>query len=116
MANPLNAKRILKIASLSIFFAFLVGYALFNTRDLVFGVKIQDVNIARAEGDPNLMKITGQAKNAKNLELNGREITIDQEGHFEEALALMTGYNMINIRAEDKFGYTDEKNYQLIGK
>ncbi len=60
------------------------------------------------------MKVTGNAKNATSLTLNGREISIDREGNFGETIALLSGYNIINIKARDKFGYIDEKNYKLI--
>ena len=64
----------------------------------------------------NTLEITGIAKNAIDLTLDGREISIDQVGNFEETIALLPGYNIINIKAQDKFGKVDEKNYQLIYK
>ena len=101
---------------LSVLFVFIVLYAFFNAKDLIFGVKIKNVNIENGAGDEiNIVKITGNAKNAKTLILNGREISIDQEGNFDETLALLSGYNIINLKAEDKFGYKDEKNFRLIG-
>ena len=111
-----DVKKTLKIALLSALFVFITIYAFFNTRDLIFGVKIKNVNIVNSIDKINIIKITGNAKNAKNLTLNGREIFIDQNGNFNETLVLLLGYNVINIKAEDKFGYKDEKNYQLIGK
>ena len=62
----------------------------------------------------SIEKIIGNAKNATNLTLNGREISVDQEGNFNETIALLPGYNIINITAKDKFGYVDKKNYKLI--
>ncbi|HVU84004.1 MAG TPA: hypothetical protein VHC50_04140, partial [Puia sp.] len=63
-----------------------------------------------------VLNITGNARNAIELTLNGREISIDQAGDFGESLALLPGYNIISIRARDKFGHVDEKNYKLIYK
>ena len=62
----------------------------------------------------NTLEITGNAINAVDLKLDGREISIDQAGNFDETIALLSGYNIINIRAQDKFGNVDEKNYQLM--
>jgi len=62
----------------------------------------------------SVMQITGNAKNTVNLTLNGREISINEAGDFNETIVLLTGYNIINITARDKFGYMDEKNYKLI--
>ena len=115
-----DAKKILKVASLSIFFLFIIIYAYFSSYDLIFGVKIKNVSINGlnivdgAKTKENVIKITGNAKNAINLSLNGREISVDQYGNFEENIALLSGYNIINIKAKDKFRNNDEKNYQII--
>lgn len=111
-----DVKRILKVSLLSILFIFIVIYAFFNARGLIFGVKIKNVNLERKVEENNVVKITGNAKNAKNISLNGRNISIDQAGNFDETIILLPGYNIIDILATDKFGYKDEKNYQLIGK
>jgi hypothetical protein len=115
-----NAKKIVKIGGLSIFFLLIIVFAFFNSKDLIFGVKIRNVNI---NGTPiqdgatitaNTIEITGVAKNAISLSLDGREISVDQAGDFDETIALLSGYNIINLRAQDKFGNVDEKNYQLM--
>ncbi|MFA6257045.1 MAG: hypothetical protein WCT29_03325 [Candidatus Paceibacterota bacterium] len=114
-----DAKKI-KIIIVGAFFLFIVVYGFARSTDLIFGVKIKNVKIA---GEPaetlvvrneSVTKISGNARNAINLSLNGREISIDLKGNFEETIALLPGYNIINIQATDKFGYVDEKNYQLI--
>ncbi|MEK7081275.1 MAG: hypothetical protein AAB902_02720 [Patescibacteria group bacterium] len=112
--NP-NLKKIFKIAGLSAFFILIIAYAFFRSKDLIFGVKIKNVNLTDgATVTENIIKLTGNAKNAINLTLDGREISVDQQGNFNETIALLPGYNIINIKARDKFGYIDEKNYKLI--
>ncbi|OGI95601.1 hypothetical protein A2917_03570 [Candidatus Nomurabacteria bacterium RIFCSPLOWO2_01_FULL_42_17] len=109
------SKKVLQISALSIFFLLILIYAFFRSHDLIFGVQIKNVNLTDgAKVGDNILKITGNAKNAINLTLNGREISINKEGDFNETFALLVGYNIINITAKDKFGYTDEKNYKLI--
>lgn len=122
-----DAKKILKIASISIFFLVIIVYAVFRSHDLIFGVKIK--NVILESGAParttvqsggqvsdSIMHVTGNAKNAINLTINGREVSIDQSGNFNETIALLSGYNVIDIRAEDKFGSVDEENYKVIYK
>ena len=110
-----HAKKILQIAGFSVFFLLILGYAFFRSFDLIFGVQIKDVNITDgAKVTNSALEITGTAKNAIKLSLNGREISIDQKGTFNETIALLEGYNIINIGAKDNFGYVDEKNYKLI--
>ena len=106
-----DVKKILKIASLSVFSLILIIYALFRSRDLIFGVKIRNVTLKPSE---SVVRLEGSAKNAINLTLLGREISIDQEGNFDETIALLPGYNIVSIGALDKFGNRDEKSYQLI--
>lgn len=111
----MSTKKILQISALSIFSLFIIVYAFWGSHNLIFGVKIKDVNIIDGAKITNsILKITGNAKNAINLVLNGREITINENGDFNETIALLSGYNIINIKAKDKFGYVDEKNYQII--
>lgn len=113
-------KNTLKITLLSMFFLFIVVYSFFRSHDLIFGVKIKNIQI---DGLPaqagitlknNTLHVSGNAKNAINLTLNGREISIDQAGNFSETIALLSGYNTINIKAVDKFEYVDEKDYKLM--
>jgi hypothetical protein len=111
----LDAKKIFKIASLSLLLLFIIGYALWGTQGLLFGVKIKDVNIIDgAKATDKVLKVTGNAKNAINLTLNDRPISIDQKGNFDETIILFSGYNIINIKAQDEFGNMDEKNYKLM--
>ncbi len=110
-----DAKKILRIGIFIAFFLFIIIYAFFRSYDLIFGVKIKNVNITDgAKIEQSTLNITGNAKNATMLTLNGREISIDKEGNFNETIALLSGYNIVEIVAEDKFGHTDAKNYKLI--
>src|SRR3989344_5215011 len=110
-----NAKKILQIAVSTIFFILIIIYAFWGSHHLIFGVKIKNVNITDGAKVANsIQEITGNARKAINLTLNGREISIDETGNFTETIALLPGYNIINIKAQDKFGNVDEKNYKLI--
>jgi hypothetical protein len=110
-----DAKKIIKIVSLSVLFLFIVLYAFFRSKDLLLGVRIKNVNIVDgAKVTNNIMNITGVAKNATDLTLDGREISVDQQGNFNETIALLPGYNVIELKAQDKFGHVDEKNYKVI--
>src|SRR3989344_1829514 len=110
-----STKKIFQITGLSVFFLLIVIYALFGSHDLIVGVKIKNVNLVDgAKTRESVMKVTGNAKNATKLSLNGREISIDQQGNFTETIVLLLGYNVVNIQAKDKFGYSDEKNYKII--
>src|SRR3989339_883839 len=109
-----NAKT-LKIILVGIFFLLIVVFVFFNSRELIFGIKIKEVNLTdNMKVSESVLTVTGVAKNAVKLTLNDREISIDQKGNFNETLALFSGYNVVTLKAEDKFGNRDAKNYQVI--
>ncbi len=111
----MNEKKILQMIALSVFFVLIIIYSLFRSNYLISGVKIKNVNILDgAKATNNIIELTGNAKNAINLTLNGREISINEAGDFNETFVLLKGYNVVNITAKDKFGYVDEKNYKLM--
>lgn len=110
-----DVKKTLKITILSVFFLLIIGFAFINSIGLLFGVKIKNVNIVDgSKMTSNVLDVTGNTRNAKNVTLNGREISIDKAGNFNETIILHSGYNVITITAKDKFGNMDEKNYQLM--
>ncbi len=109
-----DVKKILKFAILAVFFIFIIVYAFFRSKDLIFGIKIKDVNLIDGTSTTeSVTHVSGNARNAIHLFLNGREISIDQKGNFEETIALSPGYNVVSIVGTDKFGNSDEKIYQL---
>ena len=117
-----DAKKILKIALVSLLFLFIIIYSFFVSKDVLFGVKIKNVNMTAngtavqdgTKAIDNIIKITGTARNANKLSLNDRVISVDLKGNFDETIALLPGYNIISIKAQDEFGNNDEKNYKLM--
>jgi len=112
---PRNFKKILSIALPLFLFAVILSYTYYKTRDLLRGVVLNINGVANGEvfRDPTV-KISGSAKNALKLSVNGREIFIDKNANFAEQLLLLPGFNILTVKAEDKFGYINEKNYKLI--
>jgi len=116
----IDIKKTLKIAVLFVFLIFIMIFAFLRSKDLIFGIKIKDVNInnlpaqTNTKIEDNVIKIKGNAQNAINLTLNDKTISIDQKGNFEETIALFSGYNIVSIKAKDEFGNSDEKNYKLM--
>jgi len=106
------SKKILKIVIISVFFAFIVGYTFFRSKNIIFGVNIKGVNIE--EKEDGILEIAGVAKNAVELSLQGRLISIDREGNFSETISLLSGYNIVEIKAKDKFGNEDRDTYKLM--
>ena len=54
-------------------------------------------------------------KSARNIYLNGKEITIDENGDFKEEIISKYPYTLIVINATDKYEKTREKTFD-VGK
>ena len=112
-----DVKKTVRTGGLLIFLLFIAVYGIFNAQDLIFGVEIKNVNITDGgTSTTSVLSVSGNAENAVNLSLNGRSISIDKDGNFNETIALLSGYNVVSILAVDKFGNSDSKNYKLIYK
>jgi len=110
-----DGKLILKTLFIAFFVLIIVGYGIFQSQKIVGGPKI---TISSPVTGQILTKsdidIAGVATNISAISLNDRPIFIDESGKFSEKLMLYPGYNIIKLRAEDKFGSQVEKDLELV--
>ena len=66
------------------------------------------------KSDSSLVVVRGVAAKAKVITLNGREIFIDKEGNFSELIVVLPGFSIVTLNAEDKFGKTAEKKFEIV--
>lgn len=93
-----------KLALMVVFVLLLVGYGIFNARDLLRGPIIEVFSPAKnIETNENTIDIKGRAENTAFISLNEKPIFISPEGLFEEKLLLLPGLNLIEIKARDRF-------------
>ncbi len=110
-----DGKLILKTLVIAFFVLLIVGYGIFQSQKIIKGPQlsiaspIQGQTVAKSDVD-----IAGVAKNISFISLNDRPIHVDESGHFSEKLMLYPGYNIIKLKAQDKFGSTIEKNLELV--
>ncbi len=92
-------------------------YAILNTRLISQGIDLSINGIENGKiYEEGTLEITGNAKRAKHVLVNGREINLNQEGTFTDFLVLLPGYNIITISAEDKFGKITKKTFDIVRK
>jgi hypothetical protein len=101
------------ILSCVMLFVFIGGFAFIKMKFIFTGVKIE---ASIDQDDSSLVRIKGNAKNATHLLLNGREISINKEGFFEEPLILLSGVSVLTLNAQDKFGNFAEKKFEVVYK
>jgi len=88
---------------------------IFSYEKMVFmikGVKIE-AKIEQTKDSP-LAVISGKAEKAIYLSLNGREIFVDKDGNFSESVAMLPGFSIVTLSAEDKFGKKAEKQFEIV--
>lgn len=91
------------------------GYAVSRSWNLLSGPKL--IIDTPTEGQvikDSFITVNGEVERISSLHLNGRQIFTTPEGHFSESLLLLSGYNIIVMVAEDKFGRQVIKKITLI--
>jgi len=112
MTSGKNIKWWIGRVSFSALFLFIGLFAYYKMDFLIKGVQIT-AHVERDSSSP-LLQIKGNAEHATKLSLNGREIFIDKDGSFSESVALLPGLGVVTLDAEDKFGKTSKKKFEIV--
>ncbi len=92
-------------------------YGFYRARDFLMGPKITIEYPNDGEIIVNsYIEIRGAAKNISFLYLNDRQIFTDKNGLFKEGLLMARGFNIIEIKAKDKFNREIKKIRQIVLK
>ncbi len=109
-SKNMKLKIILISISATLAITIIAGYAYFQSKDILTGPKIQ---ISYPESgislEKELLELTGTAKNIAQININDRQIFINDKGEFGDLLLLQEGYNIIKLSASDKFGRETEQ-------
>lgn len=95
----------------------LTGFVTYNVKDIIVGapLSVRMVKDGATVADP-FLPIQGNAKNAQQVHINGRQVAIDQEGNFSDGVILSPGYNIVTITQKDRFGNEKEKIVHLVAE
>lgn len=113
-----DGKVIVKAILVLVFVLFVVGYGLFQAKNLINGPKIS-LNGPYSKAiivNDDILRLSGTAKNIASITLDDRPITIDESGLFNEVILLFPGLNTIKLFGKDKFGASTEKTIEVIYK
>lgn len=104
-----NFKSIVRYILGGIFFLVLLTYGYFRGYTLIHGGSLTVDGIHDGENTgTNFVVLTGSATHAKELLINGRTVSTDENGKFTDPLILLPGYNVITVLSKDTFGHTSE--------
>lgn len=93
-------------------FAIIALFTYFKMGFVIKGVQVEAT--LDHSGSSSLVTVRGKAPNAVYVSLNGREIFVDRDGSFTEQVALLPGLGVVTINAEDKFGKSSEKKFEVV--
>lgn len=109
---PYRDSTITRIA-LGIFFLLILGYGYFEAQGLLFGPSIT-IGSPVTEVHEEFVKIQGKANRISSLSMNGKQITVTEEGAFSEPYLLAEGANRIVLDARDTYGRTTRKIITIV--
>ncbi len=89
--------------------------AAYNMRDMVLGTPLEVVTATDgATLDDTFLPLSGVARHARELLINGRTVPLDRAGAFTDAIILSPGYNIVEVALKDRFGNTETKTYHWV--
>ena len=114
---PNHPQLIITIALTVIIAGTILGYAYLKTKDYIAGPQVTILSPSNGAALSDLIvEVVGTAKNISSISLDDRNIFVDEQGTFKEKLLLYPGYNIITVKAEDRYKRSVEKKLELIVK
>ena len=91
------------------------GMIIYNSKDAIFGAPLTIYTTQNGTTlKESFLPISGNAKHAQELLINGREIAFNRSGEFNDGVVLSPGYNIIEVSLSDKFGNKKTKTYHVV--
>ncbi len=113
----MNTKAVLKMILTLTVISIIVGYSYYKSKDFIIGPTIIITSPQTGDGvSESLIEILGIANSISYISINDRQIFTNEEGEFREKLLLFSGYNIISIKARDKFDRKIEKILEIVYK
>lgn len=112
-----QTKFYLKTIVITLSLLILFGYGLFELWGFITGPRLTILSPTDGQVvSESLIAIEGKTKNVQKITLNEREIDRNEEGYFKEEILLSYGYNVLELKVEDRFGKKDSEILQIVYK
>lgn len=117
MLTRYGTKKIVRRLIFTFIILLIAGYALFASHDFILGpsLSLSEPTNGASFTTPSI-RIKGIVRRIQDISLNGRSITIDDKGNFNEPALLAPGYNVFELVARDKFGRSKDYRLELVYK
>lgn len=92
-------------------------YGIFRAYPLITGPSIKILNLQDGSTVASTtFQISGIVTHAKEITLQGKPITIDNNGNFTETLVATYPYTILVLVVTDKYGTTETKTLRVVPK
>jgi len=98
---------------LILFFVLAVAYAVYEAQGLLYGPRIHLQNETFAS-DTSFVSIKGRAERIAELRINGKTVSVRENGEFDEPYLLAPGSNRIILEARDARGRTAIETLDIV--
>lgn len=109
---PYRDSRLTQIA-IGIFFLLAVGYGYFELQGFLYGPRISVMSTTTEVHDP-FVTVSGSVERIASLSMNGKEISVTENGSFSEPYLLSPGSNRIILDAKDKYGRSKQSVVTIV--
>lgn len=111
-----SSLRIFKIGVTILVIILIVSYALWRSLNFARGPHITILEPTNyASIDSATTHVIGRVERANAIRLNGRAITIDEQGNFDETIVIFPGTNTLTLEAYDQFDRSIREQVQVTG-
>lgn len=110
-----KARLILKVGSVALLVFGFFAYGLYKSKSFIAGPELVVKNPTTGSALPQpATEVAGKVSNVAAVFLNGNQIYTNDKGEFKENLLLAKGYNIIEVRANDKFGRIVKETREIM--
>lgn len=93
-----------------------VAYAVWRSFPYASGPRIEIFQpIDGSTATSPTVTVIGRALRVSSVTMNGRDISLTENGDFNETLVVFPGMNFISFQAKDRFGRVIDKNLEIFG-
>jgi len=109
-----NGRSKLKLFLYTLSIIFILGFAIFAFRGVLFPPVVTLLTIQDGMRVPaGIVRVDGTTKRVESLFVQGRQITRSPQGDFTVEVAVFAPYTIIKIEAKDRFNKTIHKTIRL---
>lgn len=92
-----------------------LGYSFFALKGFVEGPRIELATpMSGFSTTTPVIEVSGRALRTSVFTLNDSPIPLDLQGNFNEHIVLALGYNVLSVKAEDRYKRSTEQKLEII--